>query len=424
MINGQPFTVAGNTVSGAGLPLRGTVYGLEAQAASGGVVVVEGGLARLGAIEREALSPELYLSGVFVGNIDGLNQAKIPASEIRQWAELGPVPSTSWSWDTGTAPGISPMWVARSVGNRALLQWADVPAAPDFAAFVLYWDAGLNVTPATELAVITSPNELEYRSSELSAGVYRFAIAYRDAAGNESAIGSDISVRISPLPLAVTGVAIDYTTGTRTSEISFTPPASDPADVRAYLVFDNWIPGAESLAPGANSETGQERGVVYAAPGDSAQSFVTPELWPGVWRFAVRALTADGILGPATEIVLNLQLDGSDLIEAAVPPPAPVLLQVLAIANGAYTARVRLESETGLTQLWITEDGSEEVQITLNGSLEYTATGATRADGTAVILTARAKSSATVFTDSEPFTFTADAAPPTGDGIITGRATL
>lgn len=426
-IDGLPWGVEGNTAEGLALPLRGVVYALGADVATSAVPTVFLSHAKPPNVpvddEPETgthLSAELYQDGVFRGNAGEANSLPVPTITVGRWTEIGPIPTTLI--ETRNEEGNAQFWSARAVGNRACLAWSDTPSDVDFEAFLIYWDAGLGGTPETLLVSLPGFGPQTYTTGALPAGAYRFAIAYRDVAGNESALGGVLEIDIKPVPAQVAGLDVDYDETTRTAEITFTPPATDVADVRAYLVFDNWVPGAEALGDYPNSETGLERGVIFAAPGDTEQAFTTPELWTGVWRFTVLGMNAEGVLGPGVEQVLHLQLDDGDLVEVLPPPAEPILLDVAPIANGAYRARVRVETEVGLTQLWILEDGVETEQVTLTGAASYTVDGDTRADGTVVVIGVRAKASATVFTDGNEIVFVADAEPPTGDGVLVGEA--
>lgn len=422
-LDGLPWGMDGNTADGLGLPLRGVVCGLQGGPVStadlGGTLshVAPSVVADDGEDLPDGLAVELYRDGNYAAQADVEGNWTIPGGAVPVWTEIGAVPVTIT--ERGQAAGNARWWSARAVGRRACIEWEDQPTDGDFVAYVIYWDEGLDVTPETELARVSNPGARQFRTATLEAGTYRFRVEYADAAGNVSTSATEDSVTISPVPVAVSGLAVTYDDVTRTALIEWVTPGTEPADVRGYAIFDNWHPGSDALFQAPNSEVGLERGFDYNGPSSGPQSFTTPELWAGVWRFNVRGLSELGVLGDAPDdVVLHLQLDGSDLLEVVAPPAAPTVVDVVPLANGAYSATIRVADETGLTALWLLEDGAEESEITLTGAGEYTVEGGTHADGTELVIAARAYSAATVYTDSASIDFTADATAPTGDGEI------
>lgn len=421
----KPWMVSGNVASGCAVPMRGAAYGL-------GVDTVAGGFVRVGwklSTPKKGYGSERaeFLDGSQALEVwrDGVHERTLTAGErthdligLRPGESvaigLGPVSKL----EAGTNPGELALFARREAGNRVCLEWADQPSDADFESYVIYWDEGDGMGADTELAVIGDLEQLTFVTGELEAGTYVFAIAYRDRTGNESSAGSTVSVDVGGVPEAVTELAASYSSSTRKVTLSWTN-ATQPSDVRRLVVTDNAGWGGDSeLANHAGADVGEARALLPT----SDTSWESGNLWEGTWKFAVRALREDGVLGPAVEVELTLALSGSTLVEEVDPPEAPVLVRLERVAGAKYKATWETGDTTGVSEWRVVQDGSEVATVAA-GTLEWTS-GAL-SDGTEYEVKVRAYNTAgtvDVYRESNAVSVTVDGSAPSGDGVLTGRA--
>lgn len=288
---------------------------------------------------------------------------------------------------------------------------------------------GLGGTPATLLAVISDRNTLEYRTDEQPAGTYRFALAYRDSAGNESAIGTVLEEVVPQRPPAVDNFALSYSDSTRRVTLTWdTPSGGWSSNVRRLVIFDNWCPGCSWLAPYANSDPAFRRGDVAK----TETSWTSDNLWQGrdssgalaPWRFDVRALLCDELgsdWGPSVAEELMLALDSGTLGEVSAAPVRPELLAVEPIAGAKYRARWRVGSLANITGFQVVRDGSEVSSVaTVSGQFDYADDSGALSDGTTYQVAVRAYNGSDSYSQSATLPVTVDGTAPTGDGVLSG----
>lgn len=429
MPGGFPFFLPGVALYGCGLPSVGARHGYGPRSASGDSVVVEMGLEAPGALDSSALATHLHLDGEQAATIEGDSRlATISGVRPGTQARLDVLPLSLLQSRRIELGSGSSMFRALARGPRVCLAWTDEPSEVDFASYVVFWDEGLGGDPDTELATIADLAAREYRTAELDAGAYRFALAYRDNLGNTSSLGATVEVEVLAVPLAPENLVATYSPTTRRVSLAWDDPASQIAAVKKYLIFDNWLPGCAKLAPHANSDPDLRRAEVD--PGDEA--WTSNNLWQGegfdgemaAWRFAVRAMACDALgtaLSEPAEAVLLLEEDGGTLSEIASPPPAPELYNVEPVAGGKFRADWEIPSIEDVTQFRIAVDGSEVATVaTTAGVLIYSYTSSALTDGQEYEVAIRAYNGASAYSQSGSLAVTVDSSAPSGDGAMTG----
>lgn len=423
---GYPFFLQRRAVYGLGIPTMGMAWGHGVSDAVGDGFLVDMEEGKPYPLQDDSRAVQIYLDGVYVGEseqgsrmdvINGLREGENHQSDLLP---------LSWIQHAHNNGAGSTIFSGRVRGNRVCIQWTDQPTDEDFSAYVIHWDQGLG-GGFSELAVVYDLDILEWRSAELSAGTYKFKLAYRDIIGNESALGAEISVTVPSRALAVENLQVSYSQANREVTLSWTNP-SQPSDVRRLVIFDNAMPGFSYLAPHANSQMATRRDTVAATD----TSWTSENLWQGVdrngnirpWRFAVRALLCDTLgseLGPAAEASIVLFEDGmGNLTDEGEAVAAPRLLRLEPVAAGKYKATFEIDSETGLTEFKIVQDGVEVDTVALAGSVVYEYTSGALTHGQSYAVSIRAYQSTDGYTQSNAFDVVVDDTAPSGDGVITG----
>lgn len=209
-------------------------------------------------------------------------------------------------------------------GQNVSLNWPTCDAS-DFNSYKVYWDEGDGNDADVLLVEKFGTANTSHRTGTLSSATYQFALAMKDVAGNESAIGTVESIIVNAPPLALTGPTISYNGTTRLATISSTMPAGQPSNIAGSVFYDNYIPGV-TLSDRVNMDYWFRRDLSYATGAGSAVSFVTRELFLGQWYFTHRAIDENGVESTGTIFTLNLTLDGATLESASVAPFAPLAL--------------------------------------------------------------------------------------------------
>lgn len=429
MPTGYPYRLNGFVVDGLGIPTVGVSYGYGARGASGDAAVVDWETGLPECVDESAVARQCYLDGVLVGSAED-GARLIAIAGMRPGAQHDfQLLALSLGEHLRRPDGSATIFAAYRRGDRACLSWADQPEDDDFAAYVIYTDEGQGGTPDVELAVVEDLAATQYRSEPLDAGDYQFALAYRDTAGNESALGDVIDLAIPVRPPAVDNLAAAYSDSTRKATLTWdTPVGGWPAGTRRLAVFDNWAPGCQWLAPHANADPAYRRDDLPI----TETSWTSPNLWQGYdsagalapWRFDVRALLCDDYgadWGPSAAVTLTLVESAGTLSEVSNPPAAPTLTSAEPAAGAKYTARWSVQSLTDVTQFKVLQDGAEVATVAIGTGLGYSWTSGALSDGETYSIAVRAYNGSTAYSQSAALPVTVDGTAPTGDGVIAGE---
>lgn len=167
---------------------------------------------------------------------------------------------------------------------------------------------------------------ISFVSEALAPGVYRFAVAAQDAAGNQSDPSGAVVVAVATVPGPVTGVALTWDSEANALTATWT----DPAALDTVEVYSNFDGTLDDFVDHVH-ETGAAASI---AAGTEAVTFTFPEDAAGVLRFYLRPVLL-GIerpdLGMQTFNVPPLALDlglvlGAPFLLAATAGPAGVVV--------------------------------------------------------------------------------------------------
>ena len=351
-----------------------------------------------------------------------MNGAQVGLTSETQFAFNGLIPGSSYRFDVMAlsalegSQDVGACFYSPAQGSRLkiTIPQVDLAANPDFKSYLLYWSSD-GSEPTTLLAELMGAGNTVFITDALADGTtYKFRVKLKDWVGNESAYGATTSGTVNTLPEAVEDAAIVYTQGTRKAAITATKPAGQDADVTAYILYSNHLPGY-----GLQSDI-VDIPLKTWMPTDTP-SYTTEELFAGLWKFAIRAVDLSGLQSGYTRLDLNLEMDGSNLVEIENPPAKPYFIDAAPLAGGIIRVTARIADPNGITQINFYRDGAlDGTALCAAGVYEYSYDTAALADGQDYEFEAACLSESSIESElSETAMATADAAAPGGVGAVT-----
>lgn len=415
MIQSFPDHHLNNIVCGVSTPARGIAAGVYVDSTyhESGEFAVRWDSLRLANIDLEHTAFLKTLNDINLECVVGATQTLFPLLTTEQCAEIGILPLTFWEKDLIS----SNLFTINDFGSRVLLFWEDVPTAEDFYAYELWWNEGAGAID-TLLATLIGEQNREYGTTSLDEGTYQFRLRYLDRVGNLSAnTGTYVEITTRPVPLALENVQASYSQETRKVTITWTVPGSQISSVVGATIYDNFIAGVD-FGTQPNLDKKYRRAFISSG----TLTWTSNELFEGVWRFCVRAVSDNGLESDYIVLALKLVKVGSDLISKTLPPVRPYFIDARAEAAAHITVTVK-HSNVNMTGIKLYVDDVYDSLIVKNSSGIYTF-DFTGSDATEYEFKACAYNADGNGDFGDTVVETADSSAPSGDQVITAELTV